>query len=37
MDAYFEELQALWSGDIPPTYDAEMELMRRHGMEPAGT
>jgi mannose-6-phosphate isomerase-like protein (cupin superfamily) len=37
MDAYFEELQELWSGDIPPTYDAEMELMRRHGMEPAGT
>jgi quercetin dioxygenase-like cupin family protein len=37
MDGYFEELQALWSGDIPPTYDAEMELMRRHGMEPAGT
>jgi uncharacterized cupin superfamily protein len=37
MDAYFEELQALWSGDIPPTYDAEMELMRRHGMEPAAT
>jgi quercetin dioxygenase-like cupin family protein len=37
MDAYFEELQALWSGDIPPTQDAEMELMRRHGMEPAGS
>jgi mannose-6-phosphate isomerase-like protein (cupin superfamily) len=37
MDAYFEELQALWSGDIPPTEDAEMELMRRHGMEPAGS
>ena len=35
MDAYFEELQALWSGDTPPTYDAEIELMRRHGMEPA--
>jgi uncharacterized cupin superfamily protein len=35
MDAYFEELQALWAGDIPPTYDAEIELMRRHGMEPA--
>lgn len=35
MDAYFEELQALWSGDFPPTRDAEMELMRRHGMEPA--
>ena len=36
MDAYFEELQALWSGDFLPTRDAEMELMRRHGMEPAG-
>jgi mannose-6-phosphate isomerase-like protein (cupin superfamily) len=35
MDAYFEELQALWSGDFPPKRDAEMELMRRHGMEPA--
>jgi hypothetical protein len=35
MDPYFEELQALWSGATPPSYDAEMELMRRHGMEPA--
>ena len=35
MDAHFEQLQALWSGDIPPTPDAEMELMR--GMEPAGS
>jgi uncharacterized cupin superfamily protein len=36
MDAYFEELQALWSADVPPAREAEMELMRRHGMEPAG-
>jgi hypothetical protein len=36
MDAYFEELQALWSADAPPTREAEMKLMRRHGMEPAG-
>ena len=35
MDVYFEELQALWSGDIPPTYDAEIESMHRLGMEPA--
>jgi quercetin dioxygenase-like cupin family protein len=35
MDAYFEELQALWSGDVPPSREEESELMRRHGMEPA--
>jgi uncharacterized cupin superfamily protein len=35
MDAYFEELHALWSADIPPAPDAELELMRRHGMDPA--
>jgi mannose-6-phosphate isomerase-like protein (cupin superfamily) len=35
MDAYFEELQALWSGALPPTREEEMALMRRHGMEPA--
>jgi quercetin dioxygenase-like cupin family protein len=35
MDAYFEELQALWSGEIPPTREEEMALMQRHGMEPA--
>ncbi len=34
MDAYFEELQALWSAATPPTPDAERALMRRHGMEP---
>ena len=34
MDDYFEELQALWSQEMPPTREAELELMRRHGMEP---
>ena len=37
MDAYFEELQMLWSGEIPPSREEEMELMRRYGMEPAQT
>ena len=35
MDAYFEELQMLWSQEITPSREEEMELMRRHGMEPA--
>jgi mannose-6-phosphate isomerase-like protein (cupin superfamily) len=35
MDPYFEELQALWSGAVPPSREEEIELMRRHGMEPA--
>jgi mannose-6-phosphate isomerase-like protein (cupin superfamily) len=35
MDAYFEQLQELWSGEIPPNRDDEIPLMRRHGMEPA--
>jgi mannose-6-phosphate isomerase-like protein (cupin superfamily) len=34
MDAYFEELQALWSGQIPPSPEEERRLMKRHGMEP---
>ena len=34
MDAYFEELQTLWSREIPPSREDELELMRRHGMEP---
>ena len=34
MDAYFEELQELWSGETPPSREDEMKLMRRHGMEP---
>jgi quercetin dioxygenase-like cupin family protein len=35
MDAYFDELQALWSSEVAPTREEEMALMRRHGMEPA--
>ncbi|HEX2932632.1 MAG TPA: cupin domain-containing protein [Candidatus Binatia bacterium] len=34
MDAYFEELQTLWSKDVPPRQEEELALMRRHGMEP---
>ncbi len=35
MDAYFEELQELWSGAEPPGRDQERALMARYGMEPA--
>jgi len=35
LDAYFEELAALWSSKEPPSRDEELDLMRRHGMEPA--
>jgi mannose-6-phosphate isomerase-like protein (cupin superfamily) len=35
MDAYFEELQGLWSQENPPSSEEELALMRRHGMEPA--
>jgi mannose-6-phosphate isomerase-like protein (cupin superfamily) len=35
MDAYFAELDALWSAAAPPTAEAERELMSRYGMEPA--
>jgi mannose-6-phosphate isomerase-like protein (cupin superfamily) len=35
MDAYFAELDALWSAGVPPTPEAERELMSRYGMEPA--
>jgi mannose-6-phosphate isomerase-like protein (cupin superfamily) len=35
MDAYFTELQRLWSGDQPPTPSEERALMSRFGMEPA--
>jgi len=34
MDAYFEELQALWSGKVFPSTAEEQALMKRHGMEP---
>jgi mannose-6-phosphate isomerase-like protein (cupin superfamily) len=35
MDAYFAELDALWSGPDAPAPDAESALMARYGMEPA--
>ena len=34
LDAYFEDLSALWSSGAAPSPDAELELMRRHGLEP---
>src|ERR1700689_3745496 len=34
LDDYFRELAELWSGDRPPDRAAELDLMRRHGMEP---
>ena len=34
-DAYFNELHELWGGDRPPEREEEVDLMRRHGMEPA--
>ncbi len=35
LDAYFEELQMLWSGSSPPAPEEEIAIMRRYGMEPA--
>jgi mannose-6-phosphate isomerase-like protein (cupin superfamily) len=35
MDAYFAELDRLWSRAEPPAPDEERELMARYGMEPA--
>ncbi len=35
LDRYFEELEQLWASEEQPDRAAEMELMRRHGMEPA--
>jgi mannose-6-phosphate isomerase-like protein (cupin superfamily) len=35
LDRYFEELELLWATGEPPSRDAELDLMRRHGMEPA--
>jgi hypothetical protein len=36
LDDYFHcrELDELWSGDAPPAPEAELALMRRHGMQP---
>jgi mannose-6-phosphate isomerase-like protein (cupin superfamily) len=35
MDAYFADLDALWSHETPPAPDEERALMSRYGMEPA--
>lgn len=35
MDAYFAELDALWSRETSPAPEEERALMARHGMEPA--
>ncbi len=32
LDDYFRDLAGLWSGPEPPARDAELALMRRHGM-----
>src|SRR5574341_1454265 len=33
-DAYFAELQELWSRPNPPTPEEERALMKRHGLQP---
>jgi mannose-6-phosphate isomerase-like protein (cupin superfamily) len=35
LDLYFEDLEKLWSAAMPPEREAELELMRQHGMDPA--
>jgi mannose-6-phosphate isomerase-like protein (cupin superfamily) len=35
LDSYFEDLEKLWASPQPPGRDTELDLMRRHGMEPA--
>ena len=35
LDAYFEDLERLWAAPESPERDVELDLMRRHGMEPA--
>src|SRR5579875_66947 len=35
MDAYFAELDELWSRENPPAPEEERALMSRYGMEPA--
>jgi len=34
LDEYFRELADLWGLDMPPEHEAELDLMRRHGMRP---
>jgi quercetin dioxygenase-like cupin family protein len=35
LDGYFEDLEQLWASPKQPDRDTELNLMRRHGMEPA--
>jgi len=35
LDGYFEDLERLWASPVAPDREAELALMRRHGMEPA--
>jgi len=35
LDGYFADLEQLWAAPQPPDREAELALMRRHGMEPA--
>ena len=35
LDRYFEDLEKLWASPEPPDRESELDLMRRHGMEPA--
>jgi len=35
LDGYFEDLERLWVSPNPPDREAELSLMRRHGMNPA--
>jgi len=35
LDRYFEDLEQLWASPDPPDRDADLDLMRRHGMDPA--
>jgi len=35
LDGYFADLEQLWASPQPPAREEELDLMRRHGMEPA--
>jgi quercetin dioxygenase-like cupin family protein len=37
LDGYFEDLATLWSNGRTPDTDEELEVMRRHGLEPVGS
>lgn len=34
LDDYFRERASLWAAEEPPSREVELDLMRRHGMEP---